>query len=142
MTGFVTPKPSVSRGMLLSSLWIFAMFNYLYADVMCGMDSRLLAGYLAGRVNGLDMTPTFLLFGAILMETAMVMVFLPRILPRNANRIANIVAGIIHTVAAGGSLFVGSGPEPYYAFCVAFEMPTTIAIIIIAATWKKENPNA
>jgi hypothetical protein len=117
------------------------MFNYLYADVMCGMDSRLLAGYLAGRVNGLDMTPTFLLFGAILMETAMLMIVLSRLLPRRANRIANIVAGAIHTLAAGGSLFVGSGPEPYYAFCVAFEIPTTILIIILAIAWKKDTSN-
>jgi hypothetical protein len=124
--------------MILSSLWIFAMFNYLYADVMACMDSRLLAGFLAGNANGLAITPTFLLFGALLMETAMVMVVLPRILPRKINRIVNIVAGALHTVAVSASLFVGSGPAPYYAFCVAFEIPATILVIILAVTWKND----
>jgi hypothetical protein len=132
---------AVDRGTILSSLWIFAMFNYLYADVMGLMDSRLLAGFLAGGMNGMRITPTFLLYGAILMETAMLMVVLPRILRRGANRVVNIVVGVIHTLAVIGSLFVGSGPAPYYALCAAFEIPTTILIVILAATWKKQNEN-
>jgi hypothetical protein len=141
MTGLKAARKGIDRGTLLSSLWIFAMFNYLYADVMGLMDSRLLAGFLAGGMNGMRITPTFLLYGAILMETAMLMVVLPRILRRGANRVVNIVVGVIHTLAVVGSLFVGSGPAPYYIFCASFEIPTTILIVILAATWKKENEN-
>jgi hypothetical protein len=136
----VSRRP-IDRGTLLSSLWIFAMFNYLYADVMSLMDSRLLAGYLAGGMDGMRITPAFLLYGAILMETAMLMVVLPRILRRGANRVANIAAGLIHTLAVAGSLFVGSGPAPYYILCASFEIPTTILIVILAAAWKKESTN-
>jgi hypothetical protein len=132
-------KP-VERGTILSSLWIFAMFNYLYADVMSLMDPSLRDVYASGIVQGSAMriTPAFLLYAAILMETAMLMVVLPRILRRGASRLANIVFGIIHTLAVAGSLFVGSSPAPYYILCASFEIPTTILIIILAATWKKE----
>ncbi len=132
----------IDRGMILSSLWIFAMFNYLYNDVMTLMDSRMLAGYLAGKPNGISMTPAFLLYAAILMETAMLMVVLPRILRRGANRVANIVFGSIHTLAVAGSFFVGSGPSPSYILCASFEIATTVLIVVIAAAWKKENANA
>ena len=135
-------KP-IDRGMLLSSLWIFAMFNYLYADVMSLMDPSLRDAYASGVVQGsaLRITPIFLLYGAILMETAMLMVVLPRILRRGANRAVNIVVGVIHTLAVVGSLFVGSGPAPYYILCASFEIPTTILIVILAAAWKKELEN-
>jgi hypothetical protein len=133
-------KP-IDRGMILSSLWIFAMFNYLYNDVMTLMDSRMLAGYLAGTPNGVSMTPMVLFYAAILMETAMLMVVLPRILRRGANRVVNIVFGAIHTLAVAGSFFVGSGPSPSYILCAAFEIATTILIVILAATWKKEPVN-
>ena len=87
----------------------------------------------------MSITPTFLLYGAILMETAMLMVILPRILPRMANRIVNIAVGIVHTLAVAGSMLIGSGVTPYYALCASFEIPTTILIVILAAAWKKES---
>jgi hypothetical protein len=36
----------------LSTLWIFAMFNYLYCDVMSVMDPSFLKQYLSGSVGG------------------------------------------------------------------------------------------
>jgi hypothetical protein len=134
---------AIDRGTLLSSLWIFAMFNYLYADVMSLMDPNLREAYASGMINGsaIRITPIFLLYGAILMETAMLMVVLPRILRRGANRIANIVVGVIHTLAVAGSMLMGSGPAPYYILCASFEIPTTILIVIFALTWKKGTTN-
>jgi hypothetical protein len=131
---------SLDRRMLLSSLWIFAMFNYLYADVMGLMDPGLRSAYDSGLINGtgIRITPIFLLYGAILMETAMLMVILPRILPRAANRIVNIAVGIVHTLAVAGSMMMGAGVTPYYALCASFEIPTTILIVILAAAWKNE----
>jgi hypothetical protein len=126
--------------MILSSLWIFAMFNYLYADVMSLMDPGLRQAFESGVVNGsaIRITPIFLLYGAILMETAMLMVILPRILPHAANKVANIAVGILQTLAVAGSMLIGSGVTPHYALCASFEIPTTILIVILAATWKKE----
>jgi hypothetical protein len=83
----------------LSLLWIFAMFNYLYNDVFTLMDSSALKQLLTGTIDGIQMTQGVLLGAAILMETAMAMVVLSRVLAYRANRLANIIVGAIHTLS-------------------------------------------
>jgi len=61
------------------------------------MDAEVIETILSGSVGSMEMTPGFLLIGAILMETAIVMVFWARVLAWRANRIANIITGVIHT---------------------------------------------
>lgn len=118
----------------LTTLWVFAILNYLYADVLGLMDTSLLKQWLTGTVNGLEVTPTFLLFGAVLMETAIAMVPVSRLAPRAFSRWANVAAGVLHTAAVGGSLFVG--PQPYYWLFAVIEMGTTVAIVWLALSWK------
>ena len=122
---------------ILSTLWIFAILNYLYADVMGSMDAEVLKTLLSGSVGSMEMTPGFFLIGAILMETAIVMVLLARILAWRANRIANIIAGIIHTLAVFASTFVEGPPAPYYVFFATVEIACTLFIVWFAITWKK-----
>ena len=126
------------RKVILSTLWIFAMFNYLYADVVGLMDSSLLKEILTGSVGGLQITQGFLLGAAILMETAIVMVLLSRVLKYRANRWANIIAGIIHTAAVFSSMFVGTTPALYYVFFGTIEIACTLLIIWYA--WRWPNP--
>jgi hypothetical protein len=60
----------------LQTLWIFATLNYLYADVVTLFDKSI--------ISNLDQTA---LFGAaVLVETAIAMVLLSRILRYRANR--------------------------------------------------------
>lgn len=122
----------------LSTLWIFAILNYLYADVLGLHDSAILNNLLTGSVGGIQLTDGFLLRAAILMETAIVMVLLSRVLKYRANRWANIIAGIIHTTAVFASMFVGTPPAPYYLFFGSIEIATTLYIIWYA--WKWLNP--
>lgn len=129
-------KTKLDKKVLLSTLWIFAVLNYLYADVMTLMDSTHLSEFLTGTVGGMVITPMFLFFGAILMETAIVMVLLSRILSYKWNRITNIASGIIHTLAVSASLFVGT-PALYYALFATIEIITTIVIVYIAWTWRR-----
>jgi hypothetical protein len=121
----------------LSTLWIFAMFNYLYADVLTLMDSEVLKEIMTGSVGGVQMTPGFLLGAAILMETAIAMVVLSRVLEYKANRRANIIVGIIHTAAVFLSMFVGK-PAPYYLFFGTIEMACTSLIVWFAWNWPKQ----
>jgi len=74
------------RKVIFSTLWIFAMFNYLYADVMTVMDPAFFKTAMQGSAGSVAMTPGFLLGAAILMETAIVMVLLSRVLKYGANR--------------------------------------------------------
>ena len=103
------------RKVILSTLWIFAMFNYAYCDILGLMDSSLLKQYLTGTVDGLELTESFLFMGAILMEIPIAMILLSRILNYQANRWANISAASIKTVAMIMTMFVGT-PSLYYSF--------------------------
>jgi len=112
----------------LSMLWVFAMFNYLYADVFTLMDPTIL--------KEMQMTQAFLLGAAVLMETAIAMVLLSRILGYRANRWANIIVGMIHTAAVIASLFVGgTTPALYYLFFATIEVASTVLIVWFAWTW-------
>ena len=63
-----------------------------------GHNTELLEGY----VGGIQITQGFVLVVAILMETAIAMVLLSRVLTFRPNRWANIVAGFIHTASVAG----------------------------------------
>jgi len=90
----------------LQALWIFAMFNYLYADVMSLMDPIAHRNIEAGTAGSVAMTPGFLLGAAVLMETAIAMVVLTRVLGHRANRWANVIAGFIHTAAMSLAMLI------------------------------------
>jgi hypothetical protein len=73
----------------------------------------------------------------VLVETAIAMVVLSRVLEHRLNRWANIVAGAIHTTAVALSLFVGGGtPTLYYLFFAIIEIACTLFIIWYAWQWK------
>ena len=134
MTSTVRSPELDQRRALFSTLWIFVMFNYLYADLMGLMDASLLRQYLTGQVGSLAITPPFLLAAAVLMEIPIAMTLLSRVLPHRANRIANIVAGIVKTLAVLLSLGMGT-PTLYYAFFAAIEIACTSAIVVLAWRW-------
>jgi len=125
----------------LSMLWLFAMLNYLYADVMTLMDSSVLNEIITGRVGSVHITEEFLLMAAILMEIPIAMVVLSRLLAYRANRWANIIAGVIKTAAVGGSLFVGE-PKLYYSFFAIIEIACTSYIVWLAWNWRRSEPEA
>lgn len=127
----------LDRKVLFSTIWIFAMLNYLYCDVMSLMEPGSLKQYLNGNVGGMAITPGFLLGAAILMEIPISMVLLSRLLKYRANRLANIVAGTIMTVVQVLTLFIGT-PTIYYTFFSIFEIASTALIVWLA--WKWTNP--
>jgi hypothetical protein len=120
---------------LLSTLWIFAMLNYLYCDVISLMDPELLKQYLTGNVGGMHITQGFLLGAAVLMEIPTAMVLLSRVLGYQANRRANIIAGCIMTVVQFATLLFGSSPAIYYLFFSTLEIACTTLIVWFAWTW-------
>lgn len=127
---------SQQRAGRLSLLWVFAVLNYLYCDLMGLMDADLLKQYLTGTVGGVHLTQGFLLGAAVLMEIPMAMVLLSSFLPHGVSRWANIVAGSVMTLVQAGSLLVGSGPTVYYAFFSTVEIATTAFIVWYAWRWQ------
>jgi len=130
------------RKVILSTLWIFAMLNYLYADIYGltfnpVLQKELTKQLLSGYVGSIQITQGFVLVTAILMETAIAMVFLSRVLKHGANRWANIIAGVFHTAFVSWSLF-GETPTLFYAFFATLEIACTLFIAWYA--WKWTNP--
>ncbi len=130
------------RRLILSTLWIFAMFNYLYADVYGlffnpVLQKELTKQLAAGYAGSIQITQEFVLVTAVLMETAIAMVLLSRVLKYSANRWANIIAGLFHTAFVSWSLY-GETPNLFYGFFAAIEITCTLFIAWYA--WKWHNP--
>ncbi len=128
----IAPRAEIKdRKMRLSTLWIFAALNYIYADVF-GLF------FLPGAQKETTSTTAGAALGfAVLMETSIVMVLLSRVLKRGANRWANIIAGAINTLSVIATLFGSTPPAPYYMFFATVEIACTLFIIWYAWTWPK-----
>jgi hypothetical protein len=126
----------------LSLLWIFALLNYLYADVLA-----LFA--FVGSPNSAPHLPQWALLGsAVLMEIPIAMIVACRWLPFGANRLANIVAGAVMTLVNGFLTFVlplatGAFRDPIYPaylWFAAIETVCTSVVIWKAWTWPGVEP--
>ena len=119
----------------LSLLWIFALLNYLYADVVA-----LFA--IAGTGNSFEPLPQWALMGsAVLMEIPIAMIVASRLLSFRANRLANIIAGSLLTLINGFLTFVapllGWGRPPAFAEYLFFATIETVATtVIVWQAWK------
>ena len=79
----------------LSLLWIFALLNYLYADVIALFD------IVGSRTPFGPLAPWALMGSAVLMEIPIAMILACRLLPFRTNRLANIIAGGVLTLVNG-----------------------------------------
>ena len=123
----------------LSLFWIFALLNYLYADVLALWE---IVGSL--KLTDAPHLPPWALAGsAVLMEIPIAMIVACRLLPFRANRLANIIAGAILTLVNGFLTFVlpltnGDFRDPIYpayVFFATIETVCTSVIIWQAWTW-------
>lgn len=122
----------------LSLLWIFALLNYLYADVIA------LFAIVSSR-NPFQPLPQWALMGsAVLMEIPIAMILACRLLPFRMNRLANIIAGGVVTLVNGFLTFVpplvGWGRPPAFAeylFFATIETVCTLVIIWQAWSWSE-----
>ena len=121
----------------LSLFWIFALLNYLYADVIA-----LWALLGTPPADTPHLGQWVLVASAVLMEIPIAMIVACRLLPFRANRLANIIAGSIVTLVNGFLTFVppliglGRPPAlPEYLFFATIETVCTSVIIWQAWTW-------
>jgi Family of unknown function (DUF6326) len=120
----------------LSLFWIFVLMNYLYADVHALFT-------IAGQANSFEpLAPGLLMGSAVFMEIPIAMILACRLLPLRANRLVNIIAGILVTLINGFLTFVapllgwGHPPAyPEYLFYATIETACTVYIIWLAWTW-------
>ena len=125
---------------VVSSLWLFAILNYLYCDLLGLMYPEDLQGFLDGNVGGLVIDQQFLLYAAILMTVPMASVLISRIAAHRFARIESIAAAVVMTLVQLATLVFGTPPTLHYMYFSAIEVATTIAIVWVAArTWKLDS---
>ena len=128
------------RGAMLSLLWIFVLFNFTYGDILTLYFNNVLQKeawklFQSGFVGSVQITQGFVLLGAVLLETAIAMVLLSRVLKYRANRWANIIVGVLQIAETAWSL---TGPlywNLYYAFFATIEIACLLFIVWYAWTW-------
>lgn len=117
----------------LSTLWIFLMFNMVFADIFSFMYPGFLQQTMTGNAEGTQITPGFLLIAAMVTEISIAMVFLSRLLKHGVNRWVNIIGGVITIlwVIGGGSTML------HYIFFASIEVVCSLVIIWLAWTWRR-----
>jgi uncharacterized protein DUF6326 len=115
---------------VLSTLWIFVVANYIYADILMLILNPSIYQQAAGKMS----VATILAFSA-LMELPISMILLARVLPYRINRWANIAVGIESTLFQGATLF--GHPRAYYVFFSIIEISCTVFITWYAFSWRQ-----
>jgi hypothetical protein len=105
----------------------------------CGDTTTPYTPVSMDHVSTIHCTQTFILFGALLVEPAIRMVLLTRVLKSSANRRANMLTGGVVTALNLATIFVGA-PTLGSAFLTTVRIATGIAIVWPA--WKWAEPTA
>jgi hypothetical protein len=114
-------------------LWVFVLFNYLYADILILV---LRPGAYEAVVA--RMSPTAMLGVTLFFELFLAMPLLSWVLGHTANRWINIITGVTGTLWVATTLSPQQ-PPAYLALC-AIEMISTGFIAWYAWTWSSPEP--
>jgi hypothetical protein len=116
----------------ISTLWIVVLFNMVFADILSFMYPGFLAKVSTGEIDGVTITPGFLLVAAVFVEIAIAMIFLTLALRQRTARTVNLIAVVITImfVVAGGSL------TAHYIFFASIEVIVLIYIAKLAWAWR------
>jgi Family of unknown function (DUF6326) len=110
----------------LSMLWVFVIFNMVFADIIGFLNPGTLEEIIA-----MKSAPGLLLVFSILTEIPIAMIVLSRWLKYRANRWANIIAGLITILYAIG----GGNGSITYLFFATIEVVCMLFIVWYAWRW-------
>jgi len=122
--------------MKISAFWVTLMLFYIYADILGFYTPGVIAKVVSGEIGGVQITEGFLLVMAVWMAIPSVMVVLSLTLKPKANRLFNIIAGLVSIVMLGATFFAGDF-SIRYAFQAVVEVMLMIAIVWNAWKWPK-----
>jgi hypothetical protein len=123
----------MSQRQQISTLWIVVMINMVFADILSFMYPEFLAQVSTGTIDGVTITPMFMLVAAVLIEVGILMIYLTHVLSPKATKIANLAAVVLTIVfvVGGGSL------KPHYIFFATVEV---LALLYIGSlAWRLRN---
>ncbi len=119
----------------LALLWVALMFFYVYNDVFSMFQPGHVAELVGGQLEGVNFTQTLLFGAAVLMAFPSFMVLLSLTLKAKANRLVNIVVGILHILVLLSTQFVGEG-EPWFYWRFYEILEALFLALIIWTAWK------
>ncbi|MDJ0800801.1 MAG: DUF6326 family protein [Calothrix sp. MO_167.B12] len=118
---------------LLSTLWIFVLFNMIFRDLHEFGRPGFLEEIMTGTVNGVQITEELMLIGGIMAEIPISMVLLSRVLKYRFNRWANMITGAITIV-----LVIQNRPADLDdIFFATIEIVSLLFIVWCAWKWRK-----
>jgi hypothetical protein len=119
----------------LALLWVALMFFYIYNDIFSLWQPGHVAQLVEGQLEGVEFTQTILFAGAVLMTFPSFMVLLSLTLKARANRLVNIIVGILHVFVLLGTQFVGEG-ETWFYWRLYELLEAVFLVLIVWTAWK------
>jgi hypothetical protein len=126
---------SVNVKAKLALLWVALMFFYIYNDILSIFQPGHAAELVKGQLEGVQFTPSLLFAAAVLQAGPSIMILLSLTLKARANRLANIIVGVLYLLVLIGTQFVGQGETwIYWRLYELFEV--LFLGLIIWTAWK------
>ncbi len=79
----------------ISVLWLFSAVAFLAHQILALLEPGVIAGIIAGEVEGMKIGPELILLFAVLFLVPLIMAFLSLTLKDSINRWANIIVGAV-----------------------------------------------
>jgi len=120
----------------LALLWVALMFFYIYNDLFKLLQPGHVAQLVGGHMAGVQFTHTLLFGSAVLMAFPSFMVLLSLTLKARANRLVNIIVGILLVLVLLGTQFVGGEGEVWFYWRLYELLEAVFLVLIIWTAWK------
>lgn len=126
---------------VLSSLWLVYLINFIFRDIHEFAKAETLEQLLAGVYQGFEPTQALFLIGGIIISIPISMVFFSQVLPRRANRWANLIVAVLMIA----SIVTGTHTDLDDYYHAAIEVAALLGVMWFAWRWKqstKQNDKA
>ena len=118
----------------LSALWVFVFLNMIFRDLHELGRPGFLEEVMTGVVNGVQVTDGLMLIGGIMIAVPLLMIPLIQFLNFKANRLANIVIGVLQIASTIGN---NLAPDLDDVFFAVIEITALLLILRLAWNWKE-----
>jgi hypothetical protein len=119
----------------ISVLWLFSAVAFLAHQILALLEPGVIAGIMAGEVEGMKIGPELILLFAILFLVPLIMAFLSLTLKDSINRWANIIVGVVFA-----ALFIGViATVAKLSGEILMTLSTVVALVLIVwYAWKSK----
>jgi uncharacterized membrane protein YhaH (DUF805 family) len=121
------------KRIILSTLWIFVMFNIAFADLIGFIEPGTLERIINGE-TGFELTPAVIVIFSLFQAIPIAMILVSRLFRRGVNRWLNIIASILTLLYVFGG---GNWESTSYFVFASLEAVAMLVIIWLASSWKE-----